>query len=231
MQLKEVLGLRLLLAEDEKELSRALVEILKHNHYSVDAVYNGEDALDYLDTGLYDGVILDVMMPKVDGITVLKKIRSKGNSVPVMILTAKAEIDDRVLGLDSGADDYLTKPFSAKELLARIRAMTRRQTEITNSVLTFGNLSLNRATFELSTPFETVRLANKEFQIMEMFMVAPGNIISTELFMEKIWGYDSETELSVVWVYISYLRKKLINIKANVQIKATRNRGYSLEAL
>ncbi|MEE1057661.1 MAG: response regulator transcription factor [Acutalibacteraceae bacterium] len=223
--------MRLLLAEDEKELSRALVEILKHNHYSVDAVYNGEDALDYLDTGLYDGVILDVMMPKVDGITVLKTIRSKGNSVPVMMLTAKSEIDDRVLGLDSGADDYLTKPFSAKELLARIRAMTRRQTETTNSVLTFGNISLNRATFELSTPFETVRLANKEFQIMEMLMVSPGNIISTELFMEKIWGYDSETELSVVWVYISYLRKKLINIKADVHIKAIRNRGYSLEAL
>lgn len=223
--------MRLLLAEDEKELSRALVEILKHNHYSVDAVYNGEDALDYLDTGLYDGVILDVMMPKVDGITVLKKIRSKGNSVPVMMLTAKSEIDDRVLGLDSGADDYLTKPFSAKELLARIRAMTRRQTETTNSVLTFNNISLNRATFELSTPFEAVRLANKEFQIMEMLMVAPGNIISTELFMEKIWGYDSETELSVVWVYISYLRKKLITIKADVQIKAIRNRGYSLEAL
>lgn len=223
--------MRILLAEDEKELSRALVAILKHNNYSVDAVYNGQDALDYIDTGLYDGIVLDIMMPKVDGITVLKTIRKQGNSVPVILLTAKSEIDDRVLGLDSGADDYLTKPFSTKELLARIRAMTRRKTETTDSVLTFGNIRLDRTTFELSSSVNTIKLANKEFQMLEMLMTTPCKIISNEVFMEKIWGYDSDTELSVVWVYISYLRKKLASLNADIQIKATRNRGYSLEKI
>ncbi len=223
--------MRILLAEDEKELSRALVAILKHNNYSVDAVYNGQDALDYIDTGVYDGVVLDIMMPKVDGITVLQTIRKQGNSVPVILLTAKSEIDDRVLGLDSGADDYLTKPFSTKELLARIRAMTRRKTETTHSVLTFGNIRLDRTTFELSSPSNTIKLANKEFQMLEMLMTTPSKIISNEVFMEKIWGYDSDTDLSVVWVYISYLRKKLVSLKADIQIKATRNRGYSLEMM
>ncbi len=223
--------MRILLAEDEKELSRALVAILKHNNYSVDAVYNGQDALDYIDTGLYDGVVLDIMMPKVDGITVLQTIRKQGNSVPVILLTAKSEIDDRVLGLDSGADDYLTKPFSTKELLARIRAMTRRKTETTHSVLTFGNICLDRTTFELSSPSNTIKLANKEFQMLEMLMTTPSKIISNEVFMEKIWGYDSDTDLSVVWVYISYLRKKLASLNADIQIKATRNRGYSLEMM
>lgn len=222
--------MRLLLAEDEKELSNALVTIFKHNNYSVDAVYNGQDALDYLETGIYDGVILDIMMPVMDGITVLKTIRQKGNSVPVLLLTAKSEIDDRVLGLDNGADDYLTKPFSTKELLARIRAMTRRQTETTNSVLTFQNITLNRLTFELSSEKGTFKLANKEFQMMEMLMSNPMQIISPEQFMVKIWGYDTDTELSIVWVYISYLRKKLTALKANAAIKASRNQGYSLEA-
>ena len=223
--------MRLLLAEDEKELSRALTAILKHNNYSVDAVYNGQDALDYIETGLYDGVILDIMMPKTDGITVLQTIRKQGNSVPVILLTAKSEIDDRVLGLDSGADDYLTKPFSAKELLARIRAMTRRKTETTQSVLTFGNIRLDRTTFILSSPKNSLKLANKEFQMLEMLMTAPQRIIANEVFMEKIWGYDSDTDLSVVWVYISYLRKKLVSLDADIQIKATRNRGYSLEMM
>ena len=143
--------MRLLLAEDEKELSRALVTILKHNNYSVDAVYNGEDALDYIESGVYDGVVLDIMMPKIDGITVLKTIRKEGNSVPVILLTAKSEIEDKVLGLDCGADDYLTKPFSAKELLARIRAMTRKRTEANNSVISFENIKLDTSTFELSS--------------------------------------------------------------------------------
>lgn len=222
--------MRLLLAEDEKALSNALATILKHNNYSVDAVYNGRDALDYLEADIYDGVILDIMMPKVDGITVLKTIRAAGNTVPVLMLTAKSEVDDRVLGLDSGADDYLTKPFAAKELLARIRAMTRRQSSAVDSVLTFQNITLNRATFELSSGNTTFRLANKEFQMMEMLLQNPGQIIPTERFMEKIWGYDSDVELNVVWVYISYLRKKLNKLGADVQIKATRNAGYSLEA-
>lgn len=223
--------MRLLLAEDERELSDALTVILKHGNYSVDAVYDGAEALTYLETENYDGVILDIMMPKVDGITVLKKIREKGNTVPVLILTAKSDVDDRVAGLDSGADDYLSKPFAAKELLARIRAITRRRTEALCSVLKYGNIELDCAGFTLSSPYGTVRLPNKEFQMLEMLIGNPGQLISTERFMEKIWGYDSEAEISVVWVYISYLRKKLAGLQANVQIKAARGQGYSLEEL
>jgi len=222
-------AMRLLLAEDEKALSKALTTILKHNHYSVDAVYNGQDALDYLVTDIYDGVILDIMMPKVDGITVLKKIRAEGNRVPVLMLTAKSEVDDRVLGLDCGADDYLTKPFAAKELLARIRVMTRRQLETVDTVLSFADISLNRATFELASGESFLRLANKEFQMMELLLERPGQVISTERFMEKMWGYDSDAELNVVWVYISYLRKKLNMLNAGVRLKVVRNAGYLLE--
>ena len=221
--------MRLLLAEDEKELSRALVTILKHNHYSVDAVYNGKEALDYLAVGDYDGVLLDIMMPEIDGITVLKTIRAAGNKVPVLLLTAKSEIDDRVEGLDSGADDYLTKPFAMRELLARIRAMTRRKEEQTVSILTFGDVHLNRITFEVSTKTASVRLANKEFQILEMLMEHPKQVISSEQMIEKIWGFDSEVELNTVWVYLSNLRKKLTLIHAKIQIRAARNLGYFLE--
>ncbi len=221
--------MRLLLAEDEKELSRALVTILKHNHYSVDAVYNGKEALDYLAVGDYDGVLLDIMMPEIDGITVLKTIRAAGNKVPVLLLTAKSEIDDRVEGLDSGADDYLTKPFAMRELLARIRAMTRRKEEQTVSILTFGDVHLNRITFEVSTKIASVRLANKEFQILEMLMEHPKQVISSEQMIEKIWGFDSEIELNTVWVYLSNLRKKLTLIHAKIQIRAARNLGYFLE--
>ncbi len=221
--------MRLLLAEDEKELSDALVAILKHNNYSVDAVYNGEDALHYLEADNYDGAILDIMMPKMDGITVLQNIRAKGNDVPILILTAKSEVDDRVLGLDSGADDYLSKPFAAKELLARIRSVTRRRTEAVSSVLNVGNLSLDCTTFELKSSTDTIRLPNKEFQIMELLAANPGQVISTERFMEKIWGYDSETDVGVVWAYISYLRKRLTELEANVKIKVARGQGYYLE--
>lgn len=223
--------MRILLCEDEKELSNALVAILKHNKYSVEAVYDGEEALDYLECGdNFDAVILDIMMPKVDGITVLKTIRSKGNTIPVLMLTAKTQVDDKVLGLDLGANDYLTKPFETKELLARLRAMTRSISEGgTSSILTVGNVSLNRATFELQSPTGSFRLANKEFQMMELLMMNASHLISSERFMEKIWGYDSEAEINVVWVYISYLRKKLVAIDANLQIKVTRNTGYSLE--
>ena len=220
--------MRLLLAEDERSLSRALVTILEKNNYTVDAVYNGEDALEYLQAGSYDAAILDIMMPKMDGITVLKRLRAQENPVPILMLTAKAEIDDKVLGLDSGANDYLTKPFDTKELLARIRAMTRSQ-KAADSRLTFGNVMLDRATFEISSPAGSFRLANKEFQMMEMLMSNPQQLISTERFMEKIWSYDSDTEINVVWVYISYLRKKLVALGADIQIKATRNAGYSLE--
>lgn len=221
--------MRLLLAEDEKELAKALAVIFKHNHYSVDTVYNGEDALQYLRTENYDAAILDVMMPKMDGITVLQKLREGGSTLPVLILTAKSEIDDRVLGLDAGADDYLTKPFAAKELLARIRAITRRKTDSADSVLRFGNISLDRTNFQLTSPYGSVRLANKEYQMLEMLMINAGQFISTERFMEKIWGYDSEAEINVVWVYLSNLRKRLSAVGANIQIKAARNQGYVLE--
>ena len=221
--------MRLLLAEDEKPLSKALTAILERNNYSVDAVYDGEEALEYLDADNYDGGILDIMMPKVDGITVLKTIRNRGNLIPVLLLTAKSEVDDKVAGLDAGANDYLAKPFHSKELLARIRAMTRTQTAQADSKLQIGNGTLDRATFELSTPAGSFRLANKEFQMLELMMSNPSHLISAERFMEKIWGYDSEAEVNVVWVYISYLRKKLTALHANIQIKATRNVGYSLE--
>lgn len=220
--------MRLLLAEDEKELSDALVTVLKYNHYSVDTVYDGEAALEYLQEAEYDGVILDIMMPKMDGIQVLTRVRQSGNQVPVLMLTAKAEVDDKVLGLDKGANDYLTKPFAMKELLARIRAMTRGREEADHT-LRYGNITLDRATFELKGPGAVFRLANKEYQMMEMFLANPRQLISTDRFLEKIWGYDSEAEPQVVWVYISYLRKKLVAVQADVQIKAARNAGYSLE--
>ena len=223
--------MRLLLAEDEKALSKALTAILERNNYSVDAVYDGDAALEYLQADNYDGVILDIMMPKTDGITVLKELRNKGNSIPVLLLTAKSEVDDKVLGLDAGANDYLTKPFHSRELLARIRAMTRTQTPQSSSKLKMGNVTLDCATFELSTPSGSFRLANKEYQMLELLMRNPQRLISSERFIEKIWGYDSEAEINVVWVYISYLRKKLTALHADIQIKATRNAGYSLEEI
>ncbi len=221
--------MRLLLAEDERSLSRAVCAILEKNNYAVDAAYDGVEALDYLESGNYDGVILDIMMPKMDGLTVLKTLRARGNLIPVLLLTAKSEIDDKVTGLDAGANDYLTKPFAGKELLARIRAMLRVQTAQPDVRLTVGNITLDRSTYEVSSPDGRFRLAGKEYQMLEMFMANPRQLISAERFMEKIWGYDSEAEINVVWVYISYLRKKLTALNANVQIKATRGAGYSLE--
>lgn len=220
--------MKLLFAEDEKSLSRAVTTILEKNNYSVDAVYDGQDALDYLETGDYDAAILDIMMPKMDGIAVLKKIRSEGIRIPVIMLTAKSEIDDKVLGLDSGANDYLTKPFDTKELLARLRAITR-PVAATDSKMSFGNITLDRATFELASETGSFRLTGKEFQMMEMLLSGKGQLVSSERFMEHIWGYDTEVEMNVVWVYISYLRKKLEKLNANVKIKASRNLGYFLE--
>ena len=223
--------MRLLFAEDEKSLSRAITAILKKNHYEVDAVYDGEEALAYLECGTYDGAILDIMMPKKDGLTVLKEIRRQGINTPVLMLTAKAEIDDRVLGLDSGANDYLTKPFAAPELLARIRAMTRTQMTQNTSSLSFGNLSLNQTSFELSSPSGSYQLTNKEFQLLELLMANPGQVISSDRLFEKIWGYESDADPSVIWVYISYLRKKLTALNASVRIRAIRNAGYRLEEI
>ena len=223
--------MRLLFAEDEKSLSRAITAILKNNHYEVDAVYDGEEALAYLECGTYDGAILDIMMPKKDGLTVLKEIRRQGSNTPVLMLTAKAEIDDRVLGLDSGANDYLTKPFAAPELLARIRAMTRTQMTQNTSSLSFGNLSLNQTSFELSSSSGSYQLTNKEFQLLELLMANPGQVISSDRLFEKIWGYESDADPSVIWVYISYLRKKLTALNASVRIRAIRNAGYRLEEI
>lgn len=220
--------MKLLLAEDERELSNAIVRVLKHNNYTVDAVYDGAEALEYLTFGNYDGVILDIMMPKADGLTVLRKAREGGNNVPVLLLTARSEVDDRVEGLDAGADDYLTKPFAMKELLARIRAMTRRKNDVI-STYTVGNLTLDPKQYTLKAEKGEVRLSGKEFQMMEMLVANNNMLISTEKFMESVWGYDSEAEINGVWVYISSLRKKLSEIGANVNIKAVRGRGYKLE--
>lgn len=223
--------MRLLLAEDERELSNALCAVLKHNNYSVDAVYDGQDAYDYGLDSNYDGIILDVMMPKMNGIDVLKKLRAQGVTTPILVLTAKSEIEDKVAGLDAGADDYLTKPFVMPELLARIRSMTRRQSEFVPNLVKLGNLTLNRENYELSTETDSIRLGNKEFQMMELLMNNAGRLIPTESFMERIWGYETEAEINVVWVYISYLRKKLANLGANLEIKATRGVGYALEEI
>ena len=223
--------MRILLAEDEKSLSRAIIALLEKNNYSADAVYDGMEALEYLSAENYDALILDIMMPRMDGLTVLQKLRESGNRIPVLMLTAKSEVEDKVLGLDAGANDYLTKPFATAELLARIRAMTRSQTTQTGSQLTFGNITLDQTSFKLSSPSGSFRLANKEFQMIELLLRNPKQLIPTERFLEKIWGYDSDVELNVVWVYISYLRKKLAALHANIQIRATRNTGYSLEEI
>ena len=223
--------MRILLAEDERSLSRAVIALLEKNNYSADAVYDGAEALEYLAAENYDAVILDIMMPKMDGLTVLRKLRERGSRIPVLLLTAKSEVEDKVLGLDTGANDYLTKPFATAELLARIRAMIRTQTAQADSRLSFGNVVLDQATFELSAPGGSFRLANKEYQMIELLMRNPRQVIPTERFLEKIWGYDSDVEVNVVWVYISYLRKKLTAMHANIQIKATRNTGYSLEEM
>ena len=220
--------MRILFAEDEKSLSRAVCKILEKNNYAVDPVYNGEDALAYLDSGNYDVAILDIMMPKMDGITCLKILRAQGNQIPVLVLSARGEIDDKVEGLDSGANYYLTKPFDTKELLATLRAITRSSGEV-DTKLSVGNITLDRASFVLSSSSGSFRLTNKEYQMMDIFMSNPRQLISTQRLMEKIWGFDSEAEIGVVWVYISYLRKKLTALQANVAIKASRNAGYTLE--
>ena len=220
--------MRILLAEDEQMLARAIVKILEKNNYSAEAVYNGNDALAHLESGHYDVAVLDIMMPGIDGIKVIKKIRAQGNNIPILVLSAKSETDDKVMGLDSGANYYLTKPFESRELLAAIRAITRTQAAV-DSKLTVGNVVLDRATFTMESLKGSFRLANKEFQMMEMLMSNPKQLIPTERFMEKIWGFDSDAEINVVWVYISYLRKKLTALHADIQIKAYRNAGYSLE--
>ena len=221
--------MRILLAEDEKEMANALCEVLKHNNYSVDTVYNGLDAYTYALTDIYDILVFDIMMPKLSGTEALSRLRREGINTPALFLTARSSVQDRIDGLDIGADDYLTKPFAMGELLARLRAITRRKGDITPNEISFGNVTLNRNSFELISPSGRQHLGSKEFQMIEMLMLSPKRLISTDLFMQQIWGNDSDTEINVVWVYISYLRKKLSVLNANIQIKATRGIGYSLE--
>lgn len=220
--------MKILLCEDERELSNAITVILKHHHYTVDAVYNGQDAYDYGLSNQYDVILLDLMMPKKNGLDVLKDLRLQGINTPVLVLSAKGEVSDKIKGLDLGADDYLSKPFSMAEMIARIRAITRRQIEGFSTQISFHDLVLNRSTYELSVGNNSTHLSSKEFQMMEMLIMNPNVVISTETFMEKVWGYDSESEINVVWVYISYLRKKLNQLNSNLEIKAMRNSGYYL---
>ncbi len=217
--------MRVLVIEDEVRLADTLRDLLEIDGYTVDVCHDGEAGLDNALSAIYDVVLLDVMLPKLDGFTVLRRLRAAGDATPVLMLTAKAEIKDRISGLDMGADDYLTKPFSTGELLARLRAVTRRKSEFMPNVLTCGNIRLNKSSYELSSEKAAFRLGNKEFQMMEMLMSNPTRMISTEQFMERIWGYDSDAEINVVWVYISYLRKKLSALEANVEIKAARGVG------
>ncbi|MBQ5439893.1 MAG: response regulator transcription factor [Clostridia bacterium] len=223
--------MKLLYAEDEKAMSEAVSEILRHKNYIVDAVYDGQDALDYIMNDKYDGIILDVMMPKMSGLQVLEAMRSSGINTPVLLLTAKGEISDKVEGLNAGADDYLTKPFAMPELIARVGALVRRSGDMIPDIITMGNVKLDRTSYELTSEGGTLRLSKKEYLMMEMLMKSKDRPVSTESFMTRIWGYDSEAEVNVVWVYISYLRKKLAALNANIQISALRGRGYILEAL
>ncbi len=221
--------MRILLAEDEKSMSKALTVILTKNNYSVDAVFDGEEALSYIKTGDYDLAILDVMMPKMDGFEVVKQIRAAGITIPVMMLTAKSQVDDKVEGLDLGANDYLTKPFESKELLARIRVLTRTVTAAADNTLKFGNITLDRASFDLKGPDGSIKLPAKEFQLLEYLMANPGVLMSSEKLFDKVWGLDFDGDISIVWTNLSYLRRKLAQVGADVKIKATRNAGYTLE--
>lgn len=222
--------MKILLAEDEKELSRALSRILSKNGYIVDAVYNGQDALDYLESPTYDVLILDIMMPIKDGFEVLKTLRANNNTIPIILLTAKSAIDDKVQGLDLGADDYLTKPFASEELIARLRAITRRKKDnrVTNDLI-FKDFTLDRTAFEIIGKDLKIPLRNHEFQIIETLIENKDMYLSIERLFEKIWGYDSDTDTSVVWVDISNIRKKLKKCGSKVTIKGKRNLGYRLE--
>lgn len=221
--------MKLLLAEDERDLANAIKRILENSHYEVDVAYDGHEALNLIQKYHYDALILDIMMPRIDGITLVKTIRSSNNNVPILLLTARAEIDDKVLGLDAGADDYLTKPFVIKELLARVRALLRRNNNECG-ILTLGNFSLDSKTYELKAE-SSIRLTNKEFKLMEYLMQNKSLYSSSEKLLESVWDFDTDSEINVVWVYISELRKKLEKIKANYTIKVARGVGYRLEEI
>jgi DNA-binding response OmpR family regulator len=221
--------MKLLFAEDDRDLSAALKTLLERSGYMVDAVYDGEDAVDYAAAENYDGIIMDWMMPKMDGVQALKKIRDSGISTPCMLLTARDAVEDRVAGLDAGADDYLSKPFNAQELLARIRAMLRRRADYTPDLLTFGDLTLDKQEMLLKKGDRIVKLNNKAYQLMEMLMEQPGRVFEVNQIMERVWGWNSDSDMNVVWVTIFNLRKTLKELGTSVTVKATRGVGYSLE--
>ena len=221
--------MRILIAEDEVEIARALKVLLEKNKCAVDIVHNGKDAWDFASLGHYDVIVLDIMMLEMDGLEVLRRVRENHISTPVMLLTAKSEIEDRVAGLNAGADDYLPKPFAVSEFIARVKALGRRSTSYTESLLCLGNITLDCNRFELSAEGESIRLNNKEFQLMELFMKHPKFVFSTEHIMEKIWEQDGTAGMDVVWTYIGFLRKKLKQLGATVEIKTVRGAGYSLE--
>lgn len=221
--------MRLLIAEDDEQLLKSLKHIFEKNNYSVDGVSNGLDALSYADTGEYDGLILDIMMPGMDGMEVLKRLRSRGISTPALFLTARTEVYQRVEGLDAGADDYLPKPFSTQELLARVRAMLRRRDSFTPDLLEYGGLALNRSTYQLEFGGQLLALSGREFQIMEMLMERPGMVVTVEQLLSGVWGWDGEANISVVWVHISNIRKKLGALGAPLEIRFVRGAGYVLE--
>lgn len=223
--------MRILIAEDEVELAKALQFLLEKNKFSVDIVHNGADALDSFACAAYDVIVLDIMMPKVNGLEVLRQIRKSRSGVPVLMLTAKAEIEDRVAGLDAGADDYLPKPFASKEFIARVKALSRRNADYTDLILSFGDVALDCNRYELLCNSKSVRLNNKEFQLAELFWRHPHFVFSTNHLMDKIWGQDCEADISVVWTYIGFVRKKLKEIQGNVEIRTVRGAGYSLETL
>ncbi len=222
--------MKLLYAEDEPAMSEAVVDILTYHKYTVDAVYDGADALYYAEHEQYDGIILDVMMPKLSGLEVLRRLREQGIGTPVLLLTARGEVEDRIEGLDLGADDYLPKPFAMGELLARVRAMLRRREDYTPEILRVGDLALNLRSYELSCGEQRVLLPKLEYQLMELLMLNRGLYLSTEDLLVKVWGYDTEADIGVVWVYISYLRKRLAALGSTVELKAKRGIGYTLES-
>ena len=222
--------MRLLIAEDERDLAEALSVFFEKNQFTVDTVYNGFDAYEYAVTGDYDAIVLDVMMPKLNGVEVLERLRAEGVRTPVMMLTAKAEKDDRITGFNAGADDYLPKPFDPDELLSRVRAILRRSEAYQPTVLAYGDLTLDPGSGNLSCGKDPIRLSGREFQIMELFMRSPRQVFSAERIMERVWGWDSDAEINVVWVHISNLRKKLKGIGSCVTIRANRGLGYVLES-
>ncbi len=222
--------MKLLYAEDEAAMSEAVVDILTYHKYAVDAVYDGEEALAYAHAEQYDGIILDIMMPKLDGLEVLRQLRKEGLRTPVLLLTAKGEVEDRIEGLDMGADDYLPKPFVMGELLARIRAMLRRREEFTPEILTCGDVSLNLRSYELSGNGQSFVLPKLEYRLMELLMLNQGMYLSSGDLLVRVWGYDTDAEIGIVWVYISYLRKRLAALGSYVTVRARRNIGYMLDA-